>query len=131
LVSIEKSAGIESSELVRDTCLINSPWIQISLSALYSVAANYPHNCLKLIAIEALAGNDPISRIVVREEVSRKFLYLQKQKAEAALDQAFSSGSGKRLSPPKSFRPLLTDGYNRHKNEGRSSIVFVTDNEPF
>ena len=60
------------------------------MPALYSVAANLPHNCRKLLAIEALAGNDPISRIAVREGVSRKFLYQQKQKAEAALDQAFS-----------------------------------------
>ena len=60
------------------------------MPALYSVAANLPHNCRKLLAIEALAGNDPISRIAVREDVSRKFLYQQKQKAEAALDQAFS-----------------------------------------
>ena len=117
--------------MVRDTCLINFPWVQISLSALYSVAANHPHNCLKLIVNEALAGNDPISRIAVREEVSRKFLYQQKQKAEAALDQAFSSGFGKRLSPPKNVRPLLSDSYSPHKNEGRSSIVFVTQNEPF
>src|SRR5665811_17966 len=60
------------------------------MPALYSVAANLPHNCRKLLAIEALAGNDPISRIAVREDVSRKFIYQQKQKAEAALDQAFS-----------------------------------------
>src|SRR5665811_1930002 len=59
------------------------------MPAIYSVAANLPHNCRKLLAIEALAGNDPISRIAVRENVSRKFLYRQKQKAETALDQAF------------------------------------------
>ena len=101
------------------------------MPALYSVAANLPHNCRKLLAIEALAGNDLISRIAVREDVCRKFLYPQKQKAEAALDQAFSSGSGKGLSTPKNFRPLLSNGYNPHKNEGRSAIVFVTQNEPF
>ena len=61
------------------------------MPALYSIAANLPHHCRKLLAIEALTENDPISRIAVREDVSRKFLYQQKQKAEAALDQAFSS----------------------------------------
>ena len=60
------------------------------MPTLYSVAANLPRHCRKHLAIEAFAGNDPISRIAVREDVSRKFLYQQKQKAEAALDQAFS-----------------------------------------
>jgi len=61
------------------------------MPSLHSVAANLPQNCRKHLAIEALAGNDPISRIAVRENVSRKFLYRQKKKAETALDQAFSS----------------------------------------
>jgi hypothetical protein len=43
----------------------------------------------RLVVIEAVAGNDPISRIAVRENVSRKFLYQQKQKAKTVLDQAF------------------------------------------
>ena len=50
------------------------------MPVLYSVAANLPHNCRKLLAIEALAGNDLISRIAVREDVCRKFLYQQKKK---------------------------------------------------
>ena len=61
------------------------------MPSFHSVAANLPQNCRKQLAIEALAGNDPISRIAVRENVSRKFLYRQKQNAETALDQAFSS----------------------------------------
>jgi hypothetical protein len=60
------------------------------MPSFHSVAANLPQNCRKHLAIEALAGNDPISRIAIRENVSRKFLYQQKQKAETALDQAFS-----------------------------------------
>ena len=63
------------------------------MQSLHSVAANLPQNCRKQLAIEALAGNDPISRIAVRENVSRKFLYRQKQKAVTALDQAFSPGN--------------------------------------
>ena len=60
------------------------------MPSFHSVAANLPQNGRKQLVIEALAGNDPISRIAVRENVSRKFLYRQKQKAETALDQAFS-----------------------------------------
>jgi len=60
------------------------------MPSFHSVAVNLPQNCRKHLAIEALAGNAPISRIAVREKVSRKFLYRQKQKAEIALDLAFS-----------------------------------------
>jgi hypothetical protein len=35
-----------------------------------------------------MAKNDPISSVAARENISRKFLYLQKQKAETALDEA-------------------------------------------
>jgi hypothetical protein len=37
-----------------------------------------------------MAGSEPISHTAEREGVSRKFIYHQKHKAEAALDQAFS-----------------------------------------
>jgi hypothetical protein len=60
------------------------------MPSFHSVAANLPQNCRTHLAIEALAGNAPISRIAVRENVSRKFLYRQKKKAAIALDLAFS-----------------------------------------
>jgi len=60
------------------------------MPSFHSVAANLPPNFRKQLAIEAIAKNDPISSVAARENVSRKFLYLQKQKAETALDEAFS-----------------------------------------
>jgi len=58
-----------------------------------SVAASLCHNSRKHLAIQTLARNEPISHVAAREQVSRKFLYHQKQKAEAALDQAFYPAS--------------------------------------
>jgi len=55
-----------------------------------SVAASLPYEIRKHFAIHALAGSEPVSRVAEREHVSRKFIYHQKHKAEAALDQAFS-----------------------------------------
>jgi hypothetical protein len=55
-----------------------------------SVAANLSPDHRKNLALETLAEKAPISNISDREKVSRKFLYKQKQKAETALDQAFS-----------------------------------------
>jgi hypothetical protein len=55
-----------------------------------SVAANLSPDHRKNLALETLAEKTPISNISDREKVSRKFLYKQKQKAERALDQAFS-----------------------------------------
>jgi len=55
-----------------------------------SVAANLSPEHRKNLALETLAEKTPISNISDREKVSRKFLYKQKQKAETALDQAFS-----------------------------------------
>ena len=58
-------------------------------SSSLSVAANLPFETRKHFAIHALAGSEPVSRVAEREGVSRKFIYRQKHKAEAALDQAF------------------------------------------
>jgi len=55
-----------------------------------SVAANLSHPSRKHLAIQTLARTEPLSRVAAREQVSRKFLYHQKQKAETALDQAFA-----------------------------------------
>jgi hypothetical protein len=59
-------------------------------SSSLSVAASTPPETRKHFAIHALAGSEPVSRVAEREGVSRKFIYHQKHKAEAALDQAFS-----------------------------------------
>jgi hypothetical protein len=54
-----------------------------------SVAANLPPERRKDLAIHSLAGTEPLAKMAAREGISRKFLYRQKRKAEAALDQAF------------------------------------------
>ena len=56
----------------------------------FPVAAKLPLDARKQIAIQSLARRAPISRLAVQEKVSRKFIYQQKHKADAALNQAFS-----------------------------------------
>ena len=41
------------------------------------------------LALEALSGQQPITRLSEQHQVSRKFVYAQKDKAQAALDEAF------------------------------------------
>src|SRR5512143_1512683 len=55
-----------------------------------SVAATLSSAHRKHLAIQALAGTEPVSRVAAREQVSRKFLYHQKSKANLALDRAFA-----------------------------------------
>jgi len=55
-----------------------------------SVAANLPPDDRKHLAIQTLARTEPLSRVAARARVSRQFLYRQKSKADAALDQAFA-----------------------------------------
>lgn len=55
-----------------------------------SVAANLSSAHRKYLAIQALAGTEPLSRVAAREQVSRKFLYHQKSKADTALDRTFA-----------------------------------------
>ena len=45
------------------------------------------------LAVEALAGSEPITGLAGRHEVSRKFVYQQKAKASEALQQAFAPSS--------------------------------------
>jgi len=59
------------------------------MPASLSVAANLPPERRKDLAIPSLAGTEPLAKMAAREGISRKFLYRQKRKAEAALDQAF------------------------------------------
>jgi hypothetical protein len=59
------------------------------MPASLSVAANLPPERRKHLAIHSLAGSEPLAKMAAREGISRKFLYRQKRKAEAALDQAF------------------------------------------
>lgn len=58
-----------------------------------SVAANLPPTSRKTLAIEVLSKAAPVSHLAAREQVSRKFLYQQKHKADEALDEAFTSPS--------------------------------------
>ena len=41
------------------------------------------------LALEALSGQQPITKLAEEHQVSRKFVYAQKDKAQAALDEAF------------------------------------------
>ena len=70
--------------------LADLTFISIPMSSLNSVAAKLPSDARKHLAIQSLAKHEPITRVADRENVSRKFLYQQKYKAEAALDMAFS-----------------------------------------
>ena len=45
----------------------------------------------KQLSVQALGHIDPISRIAQRHDVSRKFVYQQRQKATTAIDQAFQA----------------------------------------
>jgi len=40
--------------------------------------------------VDALAGTQPIARLARQQDVSRKFVYQQADKAQQALDQAFA-----------------------------------------
>jgi hypothetical protein len=55
-----------------------------------SVAASLPAVHRKHLAIQTLAGTEPVSRVAARAQVSRKFLYRQKRTAETALNRAFA-----------------------------------------
>jgi len=46
------------------------------------------------LAVDALAGTQPIARLAHEHEVSRKFVYQQADKAQQALDQAFAPDPG-------------------------------------
>ena len=70
--------------------LADLTFISIPMPSLHSVAAKLPLDARKQIAIQSLARRAPISRLAVQEKVSRKFIYQQKHKADAALNQAFS-----------------------------------------
>jgi len=63
------------------------------MSYLMSVAASLPPAARKTLAIEVLAQTQPISHLAVQQQVSRKFLYQQVQKANEALDATFSSAT--------------------------------------
>lgn len=41
------------------------------------------------LALEALSGQQPITQLAAQHQVSRRFIYAQKDKAQAALDEAF------------------------------------------
>jgi len=46
------------------------------------------------LAIQALAGQEPIAQLATRHRVSRKFIYRQARLGEQALDEAFAEASG-------------------------------------
>ncbi len=58
-----------------------------------SVAASLPPTARKTLAIEVLSKTQPLSHLAAEQQVSRKFLYQQGQKANEALDATFSSAT--------------------------------------
>jgi hypothetical protein len=53
-------------------------------------AAKLPGSERKKLAVQALAGSEPISELAAQHGVSRKFVYQQTDKARAALEDAFA-----------------------------------------
>ena len=45
------------------------------------------------MAVQALAGSVPVSRLALQNGVSRKFVYQQKNMVSAALDEVFASSA--------------------------------------
>lgn len=62
---------------------------QLAATSPTSTAANLNAEARKHLAVRMLAKTEPVSHIAQRNEVSRKFLYHQAAKADAALDEAF------------------------------------------
>ena len=60
------------------------------------------------LALEALAGSETISCLAGQHAVSRKFVYRQAAKAEAALDVAFSPSWKTGRVRPSPLRPILS-----------------------
>ncbi len=59
-----------------------------------SIASCLDGNSRKHLAVEVLARNEPVRQIAERNDVSRKFLYRQAAKADAALAEAFEDRTG-------------------------------------
>lgn len=54
------------------------------------VAASLPPSIRKDLAIQVLTKTEPVSHLAAQHQVSRKFLYQQRHKADEALDKAFT-----------------------------------------
>lgn len=63
------------------------------MKAALSVAAGLPPTTRKDFALRVLNKTEPISHIAVQNQVSRKFLYQQRDKAKQALDGAFAEST--------------------------------------
>jgi hypothetical protein len=63
------------------------------MSANNSIANRLCPDTRKYIAIQAISKSDPIKNLSVKQGVSRKFMYQQKNKAEEALEVAFTSSN--------------------------------------
>ena len=61
------------------------------MSPSVSVAASLPPDIRKHLAIQVLSKTEPVSRLAAREQVSRKFLYQQKHKAEGCVAKTSDS----------------------------------------
>jgi NRPS condensation-like uncharacterized protein len=59
-----------------------------------SAAARLPESERKDLAVLALARSATVSDLAVQHKVSRKFVYQQSHKAQAALDAAFTVDMG-------------------------------------
>ena len=58
-----------------------------------SVAASLSPSIRKELAIQVLTKMEPVSHLAAQHQVSRKFLYQQRHKADQALDEAFAEST--------------------------------------
>ena len=70
------------------TSIIGNPALFVESQS--SAAARMDPSERKKLALEAMARRQPLSRVAREHEVSRKFVYSQVEKADKALDSAFS-----------------------------------------
>jgi hypothetical protein len=64
------------------------------MSPALSIAASLSPDVRQDIGIQVLARTEPVSRLVDKHQVSRKFVYQQGDKAQQALDESFAPSQG-------------------------------------
>lgn len=60
----------------------------------------------KQLALDAMARREPVTRLAQTHEVSRKFVYAQKDKAQKAVDEAFSEATQESEDLPLFYLPV-------------------------
>ena len=87
LITVRSSVAVNGMVVLCDRCV---PVRLQRMSQAPSVAASLPPSTQQHLAVEILSKTVPVSHLADQNEVSRKFLYQQKEKATEALEQAFA-----------------------------------------